>query len=227
MKKKFSLAKRLNIMRAAVMGANDGIISIAGIVIGVAGATTNQFSIFIAGISGILAGTVSMAMGEYVSVNTQKDSEKIAIKTEKDNLENKYEEVFSFVEQKYLDEGIDPKLARQATTEMMENDPLTTIIREKYGFNVNEFTSPYDAAISSMIAFPLGSILPMVAISVFPNNIKIIATFIAVLIALAITGYSAAKLGNSNRKHGMLRNIISGIITMAVTYFIGHLIGKF
>ncbi|WP_057875227.1 VIT1/CCC1 transporter family protein [Liquorilactobacillus aquaticus] len=213
-------------MRAAVMGANDGILSVAGIVIGVAGATTNSYAIFISGIAGMLAGTVSMAMGEYVSVNTQKDAQKRAVIRQKRALEHNYQKEFEFVKHNYLKQGIDEQLAEKATKEMMSKDALVTTVRERYGFEVSEFTSPYAAAMSSMVAFPLGSVLPLVAISLFPNAIRIIATFVAVIIALSFTGYGAAVLGNANRKQGVLRNVVSGILTMVVTYVIGSLIGS-
>ncbi len=225
MKKAQTLAQKINVMRAAVMGANDGIVSVAGIVIGVAGASTSNFAIFISGISGMLAGTVSMAMGEYVSVSTQKDSQKRAIANQKQALKNSYDKEFSFVRQRYENQGIKPELAQQATKEMMTDDALTTTVRERYGFNAKEFTSPYAAAIASMISFPTGSILPMLGITLFPNHIKILATFLAVIVALAITGYTAAVLGNSDRLHGIIRNIFAGILTMTVTYTIGKLIG--
>lgn len=225
MKKKQTLAQRINIMRAAVMGANDGILSVAGIVIGVAGATTNNFAIFISGISGMLAGTVSMAMGEYVSVNTQKDAQRRAIMTQKTALKDEYDTEFNFVKQKYIDDGIDEELANQATSEMMAQDSLVTTVRERYGFDVGEYTSPYAAAVSSMISFPIGSILPLVAITMLPNSIRVLGTFIAVVIALSITGFSAASLGNANKLNGVVRNVVSGILTMIVTYVIGSLIG--
>ena len=161
-KKKMSLAQRINILRAAVMGANDGILSVAGIVIGVAGAATSNFAIFISGIAGMLAGTVSMAMGEYVSVSAEKDSQKQAIATEKQALKDDYDGEYDFVRQKYLKKGIKPELVEKAVHEMMERDALRTMVRERYGFDVDEFTSPYAAAIASMISFPLGSILPFV-----------------------------------------------------------------
>ena len=160
-KKKMSLAQRINILRAAVMGANDGILSVAGIVIGVAGAATSNFAIFISGIAGMLAGTVSMAMGEYVSVSAEKDSQKQAIATEKQVLKDDYDGEYDFVRQKYLKKGIKPELVEKAVHEMMERDALRTMVRERYGFDVDEFTSPYAAAIASMISFPLGSILPL------------------------------------------------------------------
>ncbi|KRM57684.1 hypothetical protein C5L31_000197 [Secundilactobacillus malefermentans] len=225
-KKPMSLAARINIMRAAVMGANDGILSVAGIVVGVAGATTNSFAIFISGFAGAIAGTVSMAMGEYVSVNTQKDAQRRAVMEQKRAVDDHYDDEFNFVKQKYVDSGIKAELATQATKEMMEKDAVVTTVRERYGFNVNEFTSPYAAAIASMIAFPTGSILPMVAITLLPQSMRIWGTFIAVIIGLTITGYTAARLGQSDTKKGVFRNIVAGILTMIVTFYIGHLLGQ-
>ncbi|MBW1605222.1 VIT family protein [Lactobacillus sp. Sy-1] len=207
------------------MGANDGILSVAGIVIGVAGATTNSFAIFISGIAGMIAGTVSMAMGEWVSVSTEKDSQRNAINSQKHALANNYQGEFDAVKQKYIADGIDTTLATKATQEMMSRDSLVTTVREKYGFNVNEFTNPYAAAIASMISFPTGSILPLAAIGLFPSHLRVEMTFIAVIIALAITGYSAAVLSKANRNRSMLRNIISGMLTMVITYLIGKIIG--
>ena len=201
MKKRMSLAQRVNILRASVMGANDGILSVAGIVVGVAGATTNSFSILISGLAGMLAGTISMAMGEYVSVNTQKDSQKMAITKQKAALADDYEAEASLVVQKYVDQGISKPLAQQATREMMAEDALTTTVRERYGFNPNQFISPYAAGIASMIAFPTGSILPLVSITFFPPRVKVLATVLAVGIALMITGYVAAMLGNLSLIH--------------------------
>ena len=222
--KKQTLAQRINIIRAGVMGSNDGILSVAGIVIGVAGATSNTFSIFISGIAGMIAGTVSMAMGEYVSVNSESDSQKNAVEKQKVALKDNYDNEFNIVKKKYMNSGISDELATKATTEMMNKDALVTTVREKYGFNVNQFTSPYAAAIASMISFPTGSILPLVAISLFPANIKVVATFIAVLIALSMTGYAAAMLSNANRLKSTLRNVASGMLTMLVTYIIGLLV---
>ena len=224
--KKQTLAQRINIIRAGVMGSNDGILSVAGIVIGVAGATNNTFSIFISGIAGMIAGTVSMAMGEYVSVNSESDSQKNAVEKQKVALRDNYQTEFNIVKEKYMNSGISDELATKATTEMMNKDALVTTVREKYGFNVNQFTSPYAAAIASMISFPTGSILPLVAISLFPANIKVVATFIAVLIALSLTGYAAAMLSNANRLKSTLRNVASGMLTMLVTYLIGLLVGS-
>lgn len=223
-RKKMSLAQKVNILRASVMGANDGIISIAGIVIGVAAATNNAYSILISGLSGTLAGMISMCMGEYVSVFTQKDSQKMALISERQRLDDQYQEEFNYVQQKYEDQDIDPKLAKQATKELMDKDALLTVVQERYGFNPKEFTSPYAAAIASFISFPTGSVLPMLAVTLAPAESRILATAIAVLIALLITGYCAAILSNSNRLKSSIRNAIAGLLTMGVTYIIGQLL---
>ena len=222
--KKMSLAQKVNILRASVMGANDGIISIAGIVIGVAAATNNAYSILISGLSGTLAGMISMCMGEYVSVSTQKDSQKMALISERQRLDDQYQEEFNYVQQKYEEQDIDPKLAKQATKELMDKDALSTVVQERYGFNPKDFTSPYAAAIASFISFPTGSVLPMLAVTLAPAESRILATAIAVLIALLITGYCAAILSNSNRLKSSIRNAIAGLLTMGVTYIIGQLL---
>ncbi|USS89230.1 VIT1/CCC1 transporter family protein [Fructilactobacillus cliffordii] len=224
-KKKFSLAQKINVLRASVMGANDGILSIAGIVLGVAGASTSNWAILISGLAGMLAGTVSMSMGEYVSVNSQKDSERQAIATVKMALDNDYQAQFNYVENKYRQTGMNQTLAHKATSEMMNDDALTTVVRERYAFDPSKFTSPYAAAIASLISFPLGSLLPLISIFVGPANWHIMTTFVAVIIALAITGYLAAILSKANRFKAVLRNVISGVVTMSVTYLIGALVG--
>lgn len=222
-KKKQSLAEKINVMRASVMGANDGIISVAGIVIGVASAHSSNQGIFLAGIAGMLAGTISMAMGEWVSVSTQRDSEKRAIERESAALDGHYDDEFNFIRNKYQATGISSDLATQATHEMLSDNPLDVAVRERYGFNPKEQTSAIAAAMASMISFPTGSILPLVSITMFPQNIKMIATVIAVMIALAITGYTAAALGGAKRGKAVARNIVSGLLTMFVTYAIGSL----
>jgi len=171
-KKQRSLAEKINVMRASVMGANDGIVSVAGIVVGVASAQSNNHAIFLAGIAGMLAGTISMAMGEWVSVSTQRDTEKRALEKESAVLDGNYDSEFSFIRDKYQATGISNELATQATSEMLSKDPLDVAVRERYGFNPKEKTSAIAAATASMISFPTGSILPLVSITLFFQNIK-------------------------------------------------------
>ena len=220
---KQSLMQRNNLIRAGVMGANDGILSVSGIVLGVAGATSNTGTILLAGFAGMLAGTVSMAMGEYVSVSSQHDAQEKVRRVQTEALKSQYDTEFTFVKDKYVAEGISSHLAHQAAEEMMSKDPLTTTVRERYGFSLDHELSAGGAALASLISFPIGSILPMLAISVMPRSMREIATFIAVGIALALTGYAAAALNGANKQKAVMRNIIAGVFTMIVTYVIGSL----
>ncbi|HCN56229.1 VIT1/CCC1 transporter family protein [Leuconostoc citreum] len=220
---KQSLMQRNNLIRAGVMGANDGILSVSGIVLGVAGATSNTGTILLAGFAGMLAGTVSMAMGEYVSVSSQHDAQEKVRRVQTEALKSQYDTEFTFVKDKYVAEGISSHLAHQAAEEMMSKDPLTTTVRERYGFSLDHELSAGGAALASLISFPIGSILPMLAISVMPRSMREIATFIAVVIALALTGYAAATLNGANKQKAVMRNIIAGVFTMIVTYVIGSL----
>ena len=221
--KEENLFQRNNIIRASVMGANDGIISIAGIVIGVAGATSHVGTVILAGFAGTLAGTVSMAMGEYVSVSSQHDAQQKVAHEQKQALESDYEGEFEFVCQKYQETGISEILAMKATAEMMEKDALGTTVRERHGFTLGQELSAKGAALASMLSFPAGALLPMLAISLIPSFWNKIATVFAVLIALAFTGYAAARLNGADKMHAAMRNVIAGILTMLVTYLVGLL----
>lgn len=223
-KKKMSLASKINLIRAIVMGANDGIVSVAGIVIGVASAGSSPRAILISGIAGALAGTVSMAVGEYVSVSTQRDAEKQAIIDEKDALKNHYQREFDFIKNEYTSVGVSDELATKATQEMLNGNQLYVAVRERYGFDLNDKTSALGAAIASMISFPTGSLLPLLAVTLLPVSLRIIGTVIAVAIALIITGYIASILGKEeNHLKSAVRNVIVGLLTMLVTYVVGLL----
>ncbi len=223
-KKKMSLASKINLIRAIVMGANDGIVSIAGIVIGVASAGSSAQAILISGIAGALAGTISMAVGEYVSVSTQRDAEKQAIIDEKDALKNHYQREFNFIKNEYTSVGVSDELATKATQEMLNGNQLYVAVRERYGFDLNDKTSAVGAAIASMISFPTGALLPLLAVTLLPAPLRIIGTVIAVAVALVITGYVASVLGKEeNHLKSTVRNVIVGLLTMLVTYVVGLL----
>lgn len=223
-KKKMSLASKINLIRAIVMGANDGIVSIAGIVIGVASAGSSAQAILISGIAGALAGTISMAVGEYVSVSTQRDAEKQAIIDEKDALKNHYQREFNFIKNEYTSVGVSDELATKATQEMLNGNQLYVAVRERYGFDLNDKTSAVGAAIASMISFPTGALLPLLAVTLLPAPLRIIVTVIAVAVALVITGYVASVLGKEeNHLKSTVRNVIVGLLTMLVTYVVGLL----
>ncbi|WDF83505.1 VIT family protein [Lacticaseibacillus pabuli] len=222
-KQKMSLAEQINLIRAGVMGANDGILSVAAIVIGVAAATSNIHTILLSGMAGMLAGTISMAMGEYVSVYAQRDAEKRAVADETVRLKVNPQAEQVYVTDKYVATGISRPLATQATSEMFASSPINTAVRERYNIDPTKSTSAVGAAIVSMISFPLGSALPMLTITLVQAQYKMIATIGAVVVALAITGFTAAKIGNAKVSRATMRNIISGLITMTVTYLAGHM----
>jgi len=217
------LAEKLNILRAGVLGANDGIVSVAGVVVGFASATNNTMGILLAGISAVIAGAFSMAGGEYVSVSTQKDTEIAAIELQKKRLSKHFYEETEDVVKFYEKQGIDKETAHRIAQELMKKNALEITVHQKYNLELGEYTNPWHAAFSSMASFTIGSLLPMLTILLFPPNLRIAITFISVTIALFFTGFVSATLGRAPRKPAVIRNILVGILTMTVTYLVGHL----
>ena len=213
---------RLNILRAGVLGANDGIISIAGVVIGVASATDNVWIIFLSGLAAVFAGAFSMAGGEYVSVSTQKDTEEAAVARERELLEKNPDIAKQSLYAAYVQNGECETSAQLMTNRAFLQDPLEALVAEKYGIEIEEFTNPWHAAISSFLAFAVGALFPMITIILLPANIRIWATVLIVALALLGTGYTSARLGKAPLKNAMIRNLVIGLLTMAVTYAVGH-----
>ncbi|MDF7637383.1 VIT family protein [Leuconostocaceae bacterium ESL0958] len=216
-----SLLAQNNLIRAGVMGGNDGILSIAGIIIGVAAAGQSRGNILLAAFAGTLAGMVSMAMGEYVSVRSNHDAQQKARLTQQAALVRDYDGEFDFVRQKYVTAGIAPELAERATQEMMAQDPLGTTVRERFGFSLGSEISAFGAALVSFLTFPAGAAFPMAWVAFAPRHERLAATFLAVLLALLLTGYVAALVNGANRRRGALRNLLAGLITMLATFGIG------
>lgn len=188
---------RLNILRAGVLGANDGIISIAGVVIGVASATESIWIIFLSGLAAVFAGAFSMAGGEYVSVSTQKDTEEAAVVRERDLLMKNPDIARQSLYAAYIQNGECETSAQLLTNRAFLKDPLKALVAEKYGIEVEEFTNPWHAAISSFIAFVAGAIFPMLSIVFFSASYRIPATVVIVALSLLGTGYTSAKLGKA------------------------------
>jgi VIT1/CCC1 family predicted Fe2+/Mn2+ transporter len=216
---------RLNSLRAAVLGANDGIVSTAGIVIGVAGATLDPFPILTAGIAGLTAGALSMAVGEYVSVSAQRDTEKALLEVERRELAEMPEEELAELADLYVGKGLDPDLARQVAEQLHAHDALAAHAETELGINPDELTNPWVAALSSAVSFTIGSILPLTAIVAAPQEIKIPVTVAAVVAALVLTGYLSARAGGTRVARAVVRNVVGGLLAMAVTYGIGRLVG--
>lgn len=214
---------RLNILRAGVLGANDGIISIAGVVIGVASATESIWIIFLSGLAAVFAGAFSMAGGEYVSVSTQKDTEEAAVVRERDLLMKNPDIARQSLYAAYIQNGECETSAQLLTNRAFLKDPLKALVAEKYGIEVEEFTNPWHAAISSFIAFVAGAIFPMLSIVFFSASYRIPTTVVIVALSLLGTGYTSAKLGKTPIKNAMIRNLVIGLLTMTVTYLVGQL----
>jgi len=220
-----ALGSKLNWLRAGVLGANDGIVSVAGLVVGVAGATSNPSTLAISGIAGLVAGALSMAGGEYVSVSTQRDTERAAVAKEAHELATMPDEEERELAGIYEDRGLSPELAAQVARELMAKDALTAHAQAELGIDPEEFTSPWRAAWVSCVSFSLGALLPLLAIVLFPSGIKVWACGAAVVVALALTGFVSARLGQAPPVPAMVRTVGVGVITMLVTYGIGSLFG--
>ncbi len=219
------LSSRLNWLRAGVLGANDGIVSVAGLVVGVAAATTDRGPILTAGLAGLAAGAVSMALGEYVSVSTQRDTERALLAKERHELSTIPEAELEELASLYEDKGLSPATARKVAEELTAHDAFAAHAEAELGIDPDELTNPWQAAIASAIAFTVGAILPMLAILLPPASARIPVTFVAMLAALAITGSLSARLGGASRPRAVLRVVTGGALAMAVTYGIGQLLG--
>ena len=220
-----SMAGRLNWLRAGVLGANDGIVSVAGIVVGVAGATSGRQPIAVAGIAGLVAGALSMAAGEYVSVSTQRDTEQALLEKERIELRDMPEEELEELTGMYQSKGLPRQLAEQVAQHLTEHDALGAHAEVELGINPDELTNPWHAAAASLVAFFVGALLPFVAILLPGASWRVPVTFVAVLLALAVTGRVSADLGGAPRRAAVLRNMGGGAVAMVITYAVGHLVG--
>jgi VIT1/CCC1 family predicted Fe2+/Mn2+ transporter len=222
---KGNIAQRLNWLRAGVLGGNDGIVSTAGIVLGVAGATATRSTILTAGIAGLSAGAMSMAVGEYVSVSSQRDSEQALLNKERGELADAPDEELTELTDMYAAKGLSHNLAAQVAEELTAVDALAAHAEVELGINPENLTSPWRAAFASMVAFTLGSLLPLIAITVPPANLRVPTTVVAVLVALAVTGVVSGRIGKTPLVKPFWRNVLGGSAAMAVTYGIGTLVG--
>jgi vacuolar iron transporter family protein len=218
-------AGRLNWLRAGVLGANDGIVSVAGIVIGVAGATSARGPIFTAGLAGLVAGAVSMALGEYVSVSSQRDSERAEITQEKGELAATPDAELAELTALYEAKGLSADTARIVATELTARDALAAHLDAELHIDPDDIPSPAQAAAASALSFTSGALLPMLAILLPPTALRVPVAFVAVLIALGLAGALSARIGGSDIRRAVLRVVIGGALGLAFTYGIGHLFG--
>jgi vacuolar iron transporter family protein len=216
---------RLNWLRAGVLGANDGIISTAGLVIGVASATSALGPIVTAGVAGVVAGAVSMALGEYVSVSSQRDAERALLERERRELAEDPEGELAELAAIYRSKGLSEETAKVVATELTARDPFAAHVEAELGIDPDDLTNPWHAAISSGVAFTVGAVLPLLAIVLAPADARIAVTFAAVIVALALTGTVSARLGGARHGRAVGRLVGGGAVAMVVTFAIGRLLG--
>ena len=216
---------RLNWLRAAVLGANDGIVSTAGLVVGVAGATSDRTAILIAGVAGLAAGALSMGAGEYVSVSTQHDSEHALLDKERRELVEQPEEELAELADIYVGKGLSETLALQVAQELTAHDALGAHAEAELGIDPDDLTNPWTAAWASMISFTVGALLPLLTIVLLAPQLRVPLTMAAVVVALAFTGWASAKFGYGPTRRAIVRNMAGGLFAMVATYGIGALVG--
>ena len=219
------LSGRLNWLRAGVLGANDGIVSTAGLVVGVAGATIDRTTILAAGVAGLVAGSLSMAGGEYVSVSTQRDTEQAVLAKERLELREMPEEELDELAGIYEDKGLPPELAAEVARELTRKDALRAHAEAELQIDPDNLTSPWQAAWASLVSFALGALVPVVAITVPPVSWRVWTCVVAVLVGLVLTGMISARLGGGIARRAVLRNVFVGALTMVITYYVGVLFG--
>ncbi|MDR7233297.1 MULTISPECIES: VIT family protein [Agrococcus] len=220
-----SMASKLNWLRAGVLGANDGIVSTSALMVGVAGAGTGIGGILTAGVAALVAGAFSMAVGEYVSVSSQRDSERAAIRRELAELESNPEGQIDQLAHMYEARGLAPATAHQVAVELTEADPLRAHLDVEYKLDPDDLNNPWSAAASSAVAFTLGSLVPLVAALVAPAAWMPWPIVVATVLALLVTGVVSARIGGSGKRIGMLRVLLGGILALAATWLIGTLVG--
>ncbi|MEI6864374.1 MAG: VIT family protein [Candidatus Adlerbacteria bacterium] len=220
------VGSKLNWLRAAVLGANDGVVSVSSIIVGVAGATASAGFILTAGVAGLVAGALSMAVGEYVSVSTQRDTERALLAKEKLELETQPQAELEELAQLYEAKGLSKETAHKVAEELTAHDAFAAHVEAELHIDPNELTDPWHAAFASAGAFISGAIIPLITIVLAPEAVRIPVMFGAVLVVLVITGVLSAYAGGANKTTATLRVVAGGILAMLITFGIGKIFGS-
>jgi vacuolar iron transporter family protein len=216
---------KLNWLRASVLGANDGIVSVSAVIVGVAGASDSMKLILTAGIAALVAGALSMAVGEYVSVSAQRDSEKALLEKERIELETVPEKELEELVGIYQKKGLSRSTAEVVAKELTARDAFAAHVDAELGIDPNDLTNPLHAAYASGVAFFCGAVIPIIAVLVSPASKHVMATFASVIVALIITGSLSAYAGGASKRRATIRVVLGGVFAMVVTYGIGKLFG--
>ncbi|MHB0971835.1 MAG: VIT1/CCC1 transporter family protein [Thermoanaerobaculia bacterium] len=218
-------SERIGWLRAAVLGANDGIVSTASLVLGVAAAGTAKGDVLVAGVAGLVAGAMSMAAGEYVSVRSQADTEDADLARERHELATQDKSERAELAGIYVQRGLDPELAKEVADQLMAHDALGAHARDELGISDGQRARPVQAALASAAAFAVGALMPLVTALVSPGNTLSWIVTASSLMFLAILGAVAAGAGGARKRIGALRVTFWGALAMAITYGIGALFG--
>jgi VIT1/CCC1 family predicted Fe2+/Mn2+ transporter len=216
---------KLNWLRAAVLGANDGIVSVSALVVGVAGATEHTGTLLITGVAGLLSGALSMAVGEYVSVSSQRDVEEALLAKERRELAEEPESELEELTRLYEKKGLERPTAELVARELTAHDAFGAHVETELKINPEELTNPWHAAFASGAAFTTGALIPVLTIILPPPGTRVPVTFVAVFLALALTGYLSAKMSDAPVLQVTWRVVFGGILAMLVTFGIGLLFG--
>jgi VIT1/CCC1 family predicted Fe2+/Mn2+ transporter len=220
-----ALNARLNWLRAGVLGANDGIVSVAAVMVGVAGATQNIWPIVVAGVAAVLGGAISMALGEYVSVSSQKDAQNALVDKEKHELATMPQEELEELTGLYEEKGLSRETAELVAQELTENDALAAHLETELHLSRDDIPSPWAAAFASAFAFLIGAALPFLTSVLLPVSLRVSVTFAAVVVALALTGAVGAWLGGAKPLRASVRTVVGGALALVITWLIGTWLG--
>lgn len=219
------LVARIGWLRAAVLGANDGIVSTASLIVGVAAASAATSEVLVAGVAGLVAGAMSMAAGEYVSVSSQSDTEQADLARERAELSSQPEFEREELTRIYMDRGVDADLARQVADQLMAKDALTAHARDELGISEVTAARPIQAALTSAATFAIGAALPLSMVVLLPGSLLVAGVSIASLIFLALLGAIGARAGGASVVRATVRVTFWGALAMALTAGIGSIFG--
>ena len=216
---------RIGLLRAVVLGANDGIISTACLVLGVAAASASRSAILTVGLAGLVAGAASMALGEYISVSSQRDAEDANIAKEKWELANVPEHELEELTAIYVHKGLNPDLARQVAEELTAGDALKIHLAEELGISEHSRAQPIEAMVGSAAAFAVGAAVPLVAIAISSTSNRIVVTIAIVVVALLGLGAAGARAGGAHPVRPIVRVVLGGLVAIGLTMAVGKLFG--
>jgi vacuolar iron transporter family protein len=217
--------QKLNWLRAAVLGANDGIVSTASLVVGVAAASSSVEAVLVAGSAGLVAGALSMGVGEYVSVSTQRDTEKALIEKERHELATNPEFEFEELVAIYQGKGLTPETARVVAHELADHDEFAAHLDAELGIDPNNLSNPWHAAYASAVAFFCGALVPLAMVLVAPPQVRVLVISGGVVFALFVTGSLSAHVGGSSKRTAVFRVVLGGLLAMCITFGVGKLFG--